>query len=505
MYDTLDDLIRHIVDTRCETRTVEVKSARNGAPRVHDSLSSFSNQNDGGVIVFGIDESAGYEICGVYDPQDLQRNIHGQCTQMTPEVRPVFDTTDIDGKTVVVAFIPGRPMSERPVYQTARGIIQGSYVRIGDADAHMTPVELYEIESFKNGRRDDIATETSASTDMLDETALLRLVDEARRGRPLLSRRPVDEVMNLIGVTHDGKPTLAGLLSVGDYPQQVYPNLCVTAVAVAGTDLGTGADGERFLDNKRFEGTVEQMVEGAMGFVARNSRTTTVIRDGRRTDVPQYPETAVREILVNALMHRDYGPYCKGTQVRLTLFSDRLECWNPGGVYGGQNVSELGYANSQIRNPTLVSLLEIQHIAENRHSGIPVIRDEARAIGAPEPEFVDSHGSFLVRFRCAPARDAAERQRIASDATTAVRPGHAPDDSRKHHPAGRNDDAVLRFCAVPRSAQDIAEFCGLSTAYVRRTVIRPMIASGKLRMTIPDKPRSKRQRYVSGMQDSDDE
>ena len=96
-------------------------------------------------------------------------------------------------------------------------------------------------------------------------------------------------------------------------------------------------------------------------------------------------------------MHRDYGPYCNGTPVRLTLFSDRMECWNPGGVYGGQSIDDIGYANMPTRNPTLVSLLEIQKIAENRHSGIPVIREEAASRGLRQPEFLDRNGSDPAR------------------------------------------------------------------------------------------------------------
>lgn len=196
----------------------------------------------------------------------------------------------------------------------------------------------------------------------------------------------------------NNKPTLAGMMTLGDYPQRIYPNLCITAIAVNGTVLQPDDGGERFIDNKRYEGAIAEMLEGALGFVARNGKTRVVIRDGKRTDIPEYPETAVREIITNALMHRDYGPYCNGTPIRLVMFSDRLECWNPGGVYGGQSINDLGYANMPTRNPTLVSILEIEKIAENHHSGIPVIRDEARTHGVRQPEFMtrevhSSHGS----------------------------------------------------------------------------------------------------------------
>ena len=97
--------------------------------------------------------------------------------------------------------------------------------------------------------------------------------------------------------------------------------------------------------------TIAEMLEGALGFVARNGKTRVVIRDGKRIDIPEYPETAVREIITNALMHRDYGPYCNGTPIRLVMFSDRLECWNPGGVYGGQSINDLAMPTCQREIP----------------------------------------------------------------------------------------------------------------------------------------------------------
>lgn len=176
----------------------------------------------------------------------------------------------------------------------------------------------------------------------------------------------------------------------------------MTAVAVAGTEITQAEDGTRFLDSKRLEGTVDQIIEDAMAFVRRNTRTKVVVEEGRRRDIPEYPENAVREVVTNSLMHRDYGPYSDGTPCRLAIYSDRLECWNPGGIYGGQSVDDLGHENMPTRNPTLVSLLEIMRVAENRHSGIPVIRDEMRRAGLRQPVFVDSRDTFTVRLYSLP-------------------------------------------------------------------------------------------------------
>ncbi|MBW3077983.1 ATP-binding protein [Bifidobacterium simiiventris] len=480
----LQQLIRDVIANKCETQTIEVKAAAEGTPRVYDSLSSFSNQNEGGIILFGIDEQAGFSICGVYDAQDLHKKVHGQCEGMTPEVRPTFETTTINGKTVVAAYISGRPMGDRPVYRTIKGITEGSYTRIGDADVRMTAVELYEIESFKEGRRDDIATNPTASSAMLDKRKTSRFINDAAADRPLLSRRSDDEILALTGAIRDGRPTLAGMMTLGDYPQQIYPNLCITAIAVNGTTLQPDENGTRFLDNKRYEGSISDMLEGAMSFVSRNEKTKVVVRNGARVDVPQYPETAVREILLNALMHRDYGPYSNGTPIRLVLYTDRLECWNPGGIYGGQSINDLGYANLPTRNPTLVSMLEIQRIAENRHSGIPIIREEAQSHGVRPPEFIDRNGSFLARFFNTEQHD---------------------DDSRPHEPtAGKGSkhtrdirSQIAEYCQTPRFASEIASHFDYNLQYLKRSHLQPMVEARQLTLTLPGKPHSKYQQYLT--------
>ena len=502
---SLEEVVRSIQRKGCEGQSIEVKAASQGTPKVYDSLSSFSNQNEGGIIVFGLDESLGFEVVGVHDAQELEKAVTAQGKEMYPEVRPVYSESLIDGKTVVSAYINGKPMGERPVYRKTAGISAGSYTRIGDADARMTPTQLYEIETFKDGRRDDVSVDPQADSDMLNPGKRHDFISRAQRERPLLARRNEDEILELSGVCRRGSPTLAGLMTLGEYPQQVYPNLCITAVVVPGTKAGTGLGGERFLDNQRFEGTIDRMLEDAMAFVRRNSRTRTVIRDGVRTDIPEYPETAVREILTNALMHRDYGPYCNGTPVRLTLFADRLECWNPGGVYGGQSINDLGFANSQTRNPTLVSLLEIEGIAENRHSGIPAIREEAKQYGYKPVEFQDRQASFTVRFYSVPERAGAAEANVhwtgAAESDPAKRVQvHALSGSDASGAAKTGNgicDRILGFCKEPRSLEDIAHALGLGKYYVRRRYIEPLLEEDALSMTLPDKPRSKYQRYVA--------
>ena len=105
-----------------------------------------------------------------------------------------------------------------------------------------------------------------------------------------------------MSVTRGGQVTLSSVLLFCPYPQAFFPQLCITAVALPGSEMGeTGEAGERFLDNRRIEGTIPEMLEQAIDFVCKNMRTKTIInpRTGRREDRTDYPVTAVREVLLN--------------------------------------------------------------------------------------------------------------------------------------------------------------------------------------------------------------
>ena len=91
--------VQTISERKYETQTEECKAAKHGCPEhIYDTLSSFSNQDEGGVIVFGIDEKKGFEMCGVYDVKDLQLRLQNMCEMMSPAVRAFFTATNIDGK-----------------------------------------------------------------------------------------------------------------------------------------------------------------------------------------------------------------------------------------------------------------------------------------------------------------------------------------------------------------------------------------------------------------------
>ena len=467
----LIQLASMIMRLKAEGQTIEVKSANKGClQRLYDTLSSFSNQDTGGTIVFGIDEKQDFAPVGVYDLQDLQKNVTEQCTQMEPPVRAVFTVAEIEGVSICSAEIPGVDFSERPCYYKGRGRTKGSYIRVGDADLPMTDYELYSFEAFRKHLHDDERPIERASMSTLDAARIQSYLLQKKLERPGFAQLPEDQSLEMLNVTRDGTPTLAAVMNFCVYPQGYLPQLAITAVVVPGTEIGEH-DGieSRFLDNKRIEGTIKTMVDEAITFCKHNMRVQTIIdpETGKRRDRTEYPIEAIREAVLNALIHRDYSHLTEGTPVQINFFSDRLEIHSPGSLYGRMTVEQLGHARPDLRNPALAVMTEVLVGAENRYSGIPTIRREMAAHSLPEPVFENRRNEFVVTLY-----------------------------NQVQEKPVQSAETLLDFCKEPRSRKEIAAFLGLKTAsYATERYIRPMLEEGKLEMTIPDKPKSTRQKY----------
>ena len=449
-------LIEKIKNAKAEFQNIEVKRSQNGVTeKLYDTLSSFSNQDDGGVIVFGIYEKNDFEITGVSDVQLLQKRVMEQCEQMEPAVRAVFTVTEIDGKNVVAAEIPPVDITDRPCFYKGKGRIKGSYVRVGDADMPMSEYEVYSYEAYRKKYQDEIRSVERAAMSSLDENKLSEYLLKLKRNKANLSKLDDEKILELMSVQKDDKPTLA-------------------AVSVPGTEIGeTDIDSSRFIDNQRIEGTIPEMLDGALAFVRKNTRTKTIIDPdtGKRRDRSDYPVNSVREAVLNALVHRDYSIHTEGMPIQLRIFADRLEITNPGGLYGRLSIDTLGKIQPDTRNPVIATALEVMDVTENRYSGIPTILRECKAHGLPAPEFVNLRGEFTVIFRLQES---------------------IPDTDGDNRTA-----QLLEYCKTPRSRKEIADFLGLSSVtYAIKTYVQPLIDSGKIGLT-EKKASSQKQRYFT--------
>ena len=461
---------------KCETPTLEIKSANQGCPKhLYDSLSSFSNQDDGGIIIFGVDEKQNYKEVGVYDPQDIQKKINEQCLQMEPVVRTLLTVVEKDGKFFVAAEIPGADITDRPVFYQGKGRMKGSFTRVGDSDEPMTEYEVYSYEAYRKKYQDDIRVIERASFASLNQEMLANYIELLKNGKTRLAAISDDEIYELMSIKRNNEITLSAVMNFSLYSQAYFPQLCIIATVVPGTETGTvGMQGERFLDNQRIEGNISEMLDGAMQFVSKNMRTKTIVdpHTGKREDRTDYPITALREAILNALVHRDYSIHTEGMPIQIIIFEDRIEIRNPGGIYGRIKIDQLGKVQPDTRNPVIASELEVLKITENRYSGIPTIRRTMQEYHLPQPEFLDERGSFIVKL-----------YKYGENVVAG-------------EPEEWEDKELILFCRTPRTRKEICEYLGLSSvSYAIQTHVMPLVEKGIIKMSIPEKPKSPKQLF----------
>ena len=416
-----------------------------------------------------------YKELGVYYTQDIQKKINEQCLQMEPVVRPLLTVVEKKGKYFVSAEIPGIDITERPCHYKGQGRLKGSYTRVGDSDEPMTEYEVYSYEAYRKKYQDDIRAISRATFASLNQILIQKYIELLKAGKPNLSMLPDEEIYELMSIKRNNEITLSAVLLFSPYPQAYFPQLSIVAIAVPGKEIGeTGEEGERFSDNQRIEGNIPEMLDGAINFVKRNMRSKTIIdpETGKRKDKTDYPLTAVREAIINALVHRDYSIHTEGMPIQIIIYEERMEIHNPGGLYGRITVDQLGKIQPDTRNPVLASALEVLGITENRYSGIPTIKRELEEYHLKAPVFLNERGNFSVIF-------------------------YKENKVEKSIDAVKEKD-LLMFCKTPRTRKEISEYLGLnSVTYAIQAYVMPLVESGKIKLSVPDKPKSSKQLYYS--------
>ena len=238
--------------------------------------------------------------------------------------------------------------------------------------------------SFGPGFRYELHAVESVIPVLMDNEKLKKLLARFVEDNPDLKFLPEDIQYQKSCLKIHGKPTLLSFLMCGLYPQSVFPQLAIIASHVPGRYMGSMDErtGVYFLDSKRIEGTLDEMLEGAMRFVERN------IQVDSSTGAPEYSDVAIREALLNALVHRDYSVYTEGRPIQLIMFSDRMEIRNP--------VKESGNESSDLRNCLIMKAMELMGIAENMQLGMARMQEAQRRYGLPEPVFETRYGEFIV-------------------------------------------------------------------------------------------------------------
>lgn len=412
-----DEELAEIVDNLralgSDVSDVEVKKAAGGLPRsARESLVAFSNTR-GGTLILGLDEQAGFTATGLSDPTKMSSDLANMCTtEIEPSLRPHIGIHEFEGVRILVAEVPELPPNRKPCFSRGAGLSQGSFVRVGDGDRRLTAYEVQLMLANRGQPHEDEAPVPGTGVADLDPVLVEALLERLRTRRPYAFSE-LDDIAALrrakvlVSDEKDGiVASVGGLLALGRYPQEHFPQLMLTFVHYPTPDGADLATGERFLDNTVAEGPIPVIVRDALVAVRKNMTRRSVVHGAGRADIWQYPEAALREAIVNALVHRDLSPDARGAQVQIEMYPDRLTIRNPGGLFGPVTEEQLGDEGvSSARNASLLRILEdvplpgsAHAICENRGSGIRTMINALRAARMSLPAFKSRVSTFTVTF-----------------------------------------------------------------------------------------------------------
>lgn len=408
----VDELVQKLRRVGTDLQEVEVKAAAGGLPRtIIESISAFANTG-GGLLLLGLDEAAGFAIAEIDAARIAADLAAAAADQLEPPIRDAVHVLEVDGRPVVVMEIDELSPSLKPCHVRTKGIERGSFVRVHDGDRMLTSYEVHILLSSRGQPCEDMSPVPGAGLDALDESMLRKLVERLKQNRgAIFSNTTDDQIRQMMGITvrtDEGEAvTVAGLLALGRYPQQYFPQLNVTFVSYPTIDGSPLADGTRFLDNQSVDGSIPVMVSQALERVRKNMKRRSIVVGLGREDRWEYPEEAVRELIANALIHRDYHPLAHGAQVRIEMYPDRIRITNPGGLHGPVAQEILGSEPvSSSRNAKLAKLLEDvevpgtgRTVCENRGSGLVAAVASLRGAGVEPPEFANNVREFSATVR----------------------------------------------------------------------------------------------------------
>ena len=348
------------------------------------SVVAFAN-GIGGRIIFGIADKT-RDVVG-FDKEDVFKKIDAIANAVSdscePAIIPDITAQTIDGKTVIVVEVPeGR---QRPYYIKALGREGGVYVRVAGttrlADEYMIKELLFE---GSNRHFDQVLcaglTITDEEIDGLCKAMKEQALKNARTEEQKASIKDVGRQQLRswgILIKRDGK----------DYPSNAFAILTGCGGLHVATQCGVfkGTTKEVFVDRREYDGPLWEQIEEAYQFVLRNIHLGATFEGVYRQDVYEIPPDAIRELIINAIVHRSYLDH---GMIQVAIYDDRLEITSPGKLPMGQTIERMKEGYSKIRNEALAYAFSYMNLIEHWGSGIPRIIGKVKAAGLREPEFI---------------------------------------------------------------------------------------------------------------------
>lgn len=401
------DLIQ-LLNTTDETSRIEAKQGRAIDRSVLETVCAFSNEPrlGGGNILLGVKREENslfpnYETINLQNLDKLQLDLSTQCASMfNLPVRPEINVETIGKHQVLNIFIPEVADSAKPVFFKNEGLPRGAFRRIGTSDQRCSEEDL--LLFYGTSETFDSSIVKDSSLDDVDENALERYRTLRLRVNPYAEELNYNDrdLLQALGAVKKQDDiwslTYTGLLIFGKSVAQrrLIPAVRVDYIRVPGNEWVS--DPENRFTTIDMRGPLLLLVERAYSAIVDDLPKGFLLQEGQiQAESVGLPGKALREALVNALMHRSYRVH---QPVQIIRYANRLEIRNPG--FSLKQTDELGTPGSQIRNQFISAIFHETNLAETKGSGIATMRKLMNAAQMAPPVFESDHANnqFTARL-----------------------------------------------------------------------------------------------------------
>jgi ATP-dependent DNA helicase RecG len=366
-----------------ESATIEWKPSLSQINEIIESITAFSN-TEGGRLFVGVSRNG--SVTGVSIGKDTIESLANRIAQHTePKMHPRITVITVEGKEIIVIDV--KESHNKLVLANGKAYtrVARSTRQVGK-DEH----ERFIIEKHKDKLQFDTQVCKGATLKDINSAKVKWFLEKAKEERRLTipERVSTKEALEYLKVLQHGKLNNTGILLFGKDPQKFFVQAKIRAGRIKGTE------GNDFLDMKVLEGTIPELRENAMRFIAEHIKKAVFFDANQRYDKWEYPLRALEEALNNALAHRDYF---SNSDIQLAVYDDRIEIWNPGELPKELTPEQLKVKHKSIpRNPFLADRLYLIKYIEHLGSGTNRIVEEMREDKLPDPVFANNSGGFEI-------------------------------------------------------------------------------------------------------------
>jgi len=368
-------------------KKIEFKETFPSKNQIAKTVVAFSN-TAGGKIFLGIADKS-RAIVGLTEDQvmswpDLIANvIYDQCY---PNIIPEISIIPIEEKNLLmIEIFPG---SLKPYYLKKKGRAKGVYIRVG-ASNRMADDDM--IQELERQRLNISYDEQVLHLHTPDNLNLSKLSNDFKQ----LTGKILDfsDFLNLKLIKKEQQhhhPTIGGMLLAPQKDLSEFEYCCIKAARFKGNDM------DEFIDHKIFRGALYEQVNMAMKFARQYIAKNGKIRELQRIDQYEIPLPAIREALMNAVVHRDYS--LRGSDIKFAIFDNRIEITSPGALPKSIEIEDIITGRSEIRNNIIARFFKEINYIEQWGTGIQKMIKQCESAGLKAPQMIESGLFFKIIF-----------------------------------------------------------------------------------------------------------